>query len=75
VVCVETNLTNLGAAAELALDMVDVGSLCNQCGDTELGDDWKCVTVDCKPNLPLPGDGAYLVTLTTPAPPSTSRRT
>jgi hypothetical protein len=55
VVCVETNLTNLGAAAELALDMVDVGSLCNQCGDTELGDD--CGTaVDIETDLTKPDD-------------------
>lgn len=64
---IETDLTDPDAVAELALELVDVGSLCQQCGAVELGDDWKCIAVDGKPNLTRLRDGTYMVTLTTHA--------
>ncbi|MFF4933162.1 hypothetical protein ACFY2H_30380 [Streptomyces griseofuscus] len=67
VVRVETDLTDLDAVVELALGLVDVGSLCNYCGDIELGDEWECVTVGGEPNLTSLGGGVYMVTLTTHA--------
>ncbi|MFF8992598.1 hypothetical protein ACF09H_22210 [Streptomyces sp. NPDC014983] len=68
VVRVESELTDLVAIAELALEAVDIGSLCHQCAsDVELGDDWECLEVDGQPNVSRLADGVYVATLTTHA--------
>ncbi|WP_217231396.1 hypothetical protein [Streptomyces anulatus] len=65
---VESTLTDLVAIAELALEAVDIGSLCHQCAsDVELGDDWECLAVDGQPNVTRLADGVYVATLTTHA--------
>ncbi|MEO3976987.1 hypothetical protein [Streptomyces sp. CAU 1734] len=65
---VESELTDLVAIAELALEAVDIGELCQQCAsDVDLGDDWECITADGRPNVTRLAEGTYVATLTTHA--------
>lgn len=61
---VETDPSDPDVIVELALELVDIGSLCHQCGDVELGDDWECVDTGDGPNVTRLADGVYTVTLT-----------